>query len=145
METKTTATIGILFLVIVIGGALVLSSYGVSTVGQYYKKATLDSGTCDTAYLFQGGICLPKESGEPTYLDSDGCCRSCSDQATGPEACGDCLGLNDNCRWQTNDLIIACFDTTDPLYFQNCDDYCRFNDLGQCYSNSCNFAETTCN
>ena len=148
METKTTATIGIIFLVLVIGGAIALSTFGVSTVGQYYKKAEFVSGECDTAYLFQNGMCLPKENGEPTYLDSEGCCRSCTDMAIGPESCGDCLDLSGNCRWQTADPMIACFDTTDPLYsrFGNCDEYCRFYDLGvQCYSNSCNFAETTCN
>jgi len=40
MEAKTTAIIGIIFLVLVIGGALVLSSFGIETVGEWKWKAT---------------------------------------------------------------------------------------------------------
>jgi len=42
MEAKTTAIIGIIFLVLVIGGALVLSSFGIETVGEWkWKSATI--------------------------------------------------------------------------------------------------------
>jgi|ETN01SMinimDraft_4_1059930.scaffolds.fasta_scaffold03976_6 hypothetical protein len=140
METKTTAMVGIIFLVLVIGGALALSTFGVSTVGQYYKKSTFTEGTCETAHLYQNGVCLPKETGEQTYLDDNGCCRACTDMAYSANACGDCLGLSENCRWQTADEIIACFDTTDALFFDNCVDYCETSSVAKgenCYHSSC--------
>jgi hypothetical protein len=147
METKTITIIGIVFLVLVIGGAFLMSSTGVATVGQYYKKAQLDSSICDTAYLYQNGKCLPLETGEPTYLDSEGCCRSCTDMATGPDACGDCLDLSKNCVWQTAEPMIACYDMTDPLYsqFGDCDEYCDFYAPGvACYSGNCGAPAAIC-
>jgi len=40
MESKTTAIIGICFLVLVVGGALILSSFGIATVGEWKWKGT---------------------------------------------------------------------------------------------------------
>ena len=147
METKTIAIIGIVFLVLVVGAGFYLSSTGIASVGQYYKKAQFEPGVCDTEYLYQNGKCLPKETGEPTYLNSDGCCRACSDMAIGPDACGDCLDLSKNCRWQTAEPMIACYDITDPLYSQygECDEYCKFYPLGtECYNKNCEVPETIC-
>ncbi|NQT26287.1 hypothetical protein HQ585_13105, partial [candidate division KSB1 bacterium] len=39
METKTTAIIGIVFIVLVIGGALALSYTGIATVGKFTGEA----------------------------------------------------------------------------------------------------------
>jgi len=43
MEPKTIATIGIIFLVLVIGGALVLSSFGIATVGKFTAADDISS------------------------------------------------------------------------------------------------------
>lgn len=147
MEAKTIVII-VLVLAAIGGGYYLFSNYGVSSSGQFYQKSTFEQpGTCPYPELYKLDKCLPKTTGEPTYLDTDGCCRPCTDKATGPEMCNACVGLSDNCVWQTSEPIVACFDATDPLFFESCADLCRmYPDAkgASCYSDTCSVADQIC-
>jgi len=136
METKTTALLGIIFLVFVVGGALALSFFGESFVGQFYEKPTAVESTvqsldrdndgvidssddCLPDPLFVNNVCKANQLGESTYLTTSGCCRACSNSLSFVE----CLSLSSACRWHTG-LGAQCFDTTFREY-SDCQDYCN--------------------
>jgi len=94
----------------------------------------LDTQTCAA----MGGQGL----NEPTYLNSAGCCKACTDYNGG--VCGGCLALNNKCKWL--DTAKDCFDT-DFTGLNNCEVWCSMFParIDECFGlDGCNTPECDC-